>query len=85
VYIIGGILLNKYARHIEGKEAFPNYSFWTDLPSLIKVCKSYSVLWQPEHITVRYITGAMLQNVKKLSPFFSNTLKTGHPTIDWQN
>jgi len=36
VYIIGGILVNKYARHIEGKEAFPNYSFWTDLPSLIK-------------------------------------------------
>jgi len=35
VYIIGGILVNKYARHIEGKEAFPNYSFWTDLPSLI--------------------------------------------------
>jgi len=36
VYMIGGILLNKYARHIEGKEAFPNFSFWTDLPSLVK-------------------------------------------------
>ena len=37
-YIIGGILINKYAKHVDGKEAFPNYSFWADFPYLIKVC-----------------------------------------------
>jgi len=35
-YIIGGILINKYAKHVDGKEAFPNYSFWADFPYLIK-------------------------------------------------
>ena len=38
VYIICGILINKYVRHIEGKEAFPNYLFWIDFPFLVKVC-----------------------------------------------
>ncbi|KAJ7384165.1 hypothetical protein OS493_023494 [Desmophyllum pertusum] len=36
VYIMCGILLNKYARQVEGKEVFPNYSFWADFPYLIK-------------------------------------------------
>ena len=37
VYIICGILINIYIRHIEGKEAFPNYLFWVDVPFLVKV------------------------------------------------
>lgn len=37
-YVIGGILFNKYARQVEGKEVFPNYSFWADFPYLVKVC-----------------------------------------------
>lgn len=36
VYIICGILFNKYARQVEGKEVFPNYSFWADFPYLVK-------------------------------------------------
>ncbi|CAH3032886.1 unnamed protein product [Porites evermanni] len=36
VYIICGILINIYIRHIEGKEAFPNYLFWVDVPFLVK-------------------------------------------------
>lgn len=36
IYIACGILVNKYARHKEGKEVFPNYSFWADFPFLIK-------------------------------------------------
>ncbi|KAL9966511.1 hypothetical protein ACROYT_G024596 [Oculina patagonica] len=35
-YIVCGILVNKYARELEGKEVFPNYSFWADVPYLIK-------------------------------------------------
>ena len=38
VYISGGILVNVYVKHIKGKEAFPNYTFWVDLPFLVKVC-----------------------------------------------
>ena len=37
VYIICGILINIYIRHIAGKEAFPNYLFWIDFPFLVKV------------------------------------------------
>ena len=37
VYIICGILINIYIRHIAGKEAFPNYLFWVDFPFLVKV------------------------------------------------
>ncbi|CAH3175208.1 unnamed protein product [Porites lobata] len=36
VYISGGILVNVYVKHIKGKEAFPNYTFWVDLPFLVK-------------------------------------------------
>lgn len=35
-YIICGVLFNKYARQVEGKEVFPNYSFWADFPYLVK-------------------------------------------------
>ena len=37
-YIVCGILFNKYAREVEGKEVFPNYSFWADFLYLVKVC-----------------------------------------------
>ena len=37
VYIICGILINIYIRHIAGKDAFPNYLFWIDFPFLVKV------------------------------------------------
>jgi hypothetical protein len=36
-YFVGGFLFCRFARHKEGKEAIPNYEFWTDLPALIKV------------------------------------------------
>ena len=44
MYILVGILVNKYGRNIEGREVLPNYSFWTDLPNLIKVCVHHCVL-----------------------------------------
>ena len=38
VYIVGGILINKFGRHIESvPEVIPNLSFWKDLPFLFKV------------------------------------------------
>jgi len=36
VYIVGGILVNKYARKIEGSSLFPNHSFWTAFPGYVK-------------------------------------------------
>lgn len=36
VYFAGGFVFCRFARHKEGKEAIPNYEFWTDLPALIK-------------------------------------------------
>ena len=38
VYVIGGILINKYKRGVESMpEMCPNYTFWAGVPSLIKV------------------------------------------------
>lgn len=38
VYIIGGILINKYKFGLESMpEMCPNYHFWAGIPSLIKV------------------------------------------------
>lgn len=36
-YIIFGALYNKFARSREGKEVFPHYTFWIELPLLVKV------------------------------------------------
>ena len=38
VYVIGGILINKYKFGVESMpEMCPNYQFWAGIPSLIKV------------------------------------------------
>lgn len=36
VYVIGGIVINKYLRKFEGESYLPNKSFWKDFPSLVK-------------------------------------------------
>nr|XP_054767580.1 cation-dependent mannose-6-phosphate receptor-like [Lytechinus pictus]XP_054767581.1 cation-dependent mannose-6-phosphate receptor-like [Lytechinus pictus] len=36
VYIVGGILFQKFHRGATGKELIPNYAFWTDFPILVK-------------------------------------------------
>ncbi|XP_041478836.1 cation-dependent mannose-6-phosphate receptor-like [Lytechinus variegatus] len=36
VYFIGGMLVQKFGRGATGKEVIPNYTFWSDLPALIK-------------------------------------------------
>ena len=38
VYLIAGIVFNKFARHNSGKELVPNVTFWAAVPGLIKVC-----------------------------------------------
>ena len=38
VYVIGGILVNKFKMGVESMpEMCPNYQFWAGIPSLIKV------------------------------------------------
>ena len=38
MYFIIGILVNRYGRGIESMpELIPNYSFWADVPFLVKV------------------------------------------------
>ena len=38
VYLISGILIKKFKMGAEGlTEMVPNYEFWADIPSLIKV------------------------------------------------
>lgn len=37
VYIISGILFNKFYRHNTGREVVPNVTLWMALPGLIKV------------------------------------------------
>lgn len=41
-YIICGALYNKFARSREGKEVFPHYTFWIELPLLVKEGGAYS-------------------------------------------
>lgn len=36
VYIIAGVIINKFVREKSGTDLFPNKSFWVGLPSLIK-------------------------------------------------
>lgn len=36
VYLVAGVLINKFARGATGAELIPNRAFWADLPSLIK-------------------------------------------------
>lgn len=36
VYLVAGVLINKFARGATGAELIPNQAFWADLPSLIK-------------------------------------------------
>ena len=45
MYVVIGILVNRYGRGIESMpELFPNHSFWADFPFLVKVCGSSSIL-----------------------------------------
>ena len=37
VYLVAGILFNKYSKGATGKELIPNVNFWTDFPLLVKV------------------------------------------------
>lgn len=37
VYLVAGILFNKYSKGASGKELFPNVNFWIDFPFLVKV------------------------------------------------
>jgi len=36
VYLVAGILFNKYSKGATGKELIPNVNFWTDFPLLVK-------------------------------------------------
>ncbi|XP_065053220.1 uncharacterized protein LOC135682309 [Rhopilema esculentum] len=36
VYLIGGVLINKFVRHEENSELFPNKTFWKGFPVLVK-------------------------------------------------
>lgn len=38
IYLVVGVLVNKFVRGATGAELIPNRSFWAELPSLIKVC-----------------------------------------------
>ena len=40
MYVIIGVLVNRYGRGIESMpELLPNYSFWADFPFLVKVIR----------------------------------------------
>lgn len=49
VYVIGGVLINKFLLHRNGVEVFPNINFWAQLPGLVRdglrfvTCRSGSV------------------------------------------
>ena len=43
VYLVGGILYQKYRVGAEGFELIPHFWFWLSLPALVKV-KLYSVI-----------------------------------------
>jgi len=43
VYIVVGILINKFVRKPEDGTLTPNKEFWKDLPGYIKVCAFF--LW----------------------------------------
>jgi len=36
VYLVGGVLVNRYVRHKEGPDLLPNREFWIMLPGLVK-------------------------------------------------
>ena len=38
VYIVAGVLFNRFHRGASGKEVIPNVNFWMDFPLLVKVC-----------------------------------------------
>jgi hypothetical protein len=37
LYFVGGAVALRLLRGAEGREMIPNYEFWVDLPSLVKV------------------------------------------------
>lgn len=37
VYLVAGVLFNKYSKGASGKELIPNVNFWIDFPLLVKV------------------------------------------------
>ena len=44
-YMVGGIIINKYARKVEKGDEFPNKNFWKELPGYIKV-NTYKWKWK---------------------------------------
>lgn len=40
-YFIFGHLFLKYHRHLEGESSIPNYEFWKELPTNVKVSVFY--------------------------------------------
>ena len=56
VYLVGGTLLKHFLQGARGWEQIPNFSFWKDFPSLVRVivwvfllsvlsCDPVNVLW----------------------------------------
>ena len=39
MYLVAGVLFNKFNKGASGKEVIPNINFWMDFPLLVKVCK----------------------------------------------
>ena len=39
MYLVAGVLFNKFHKGASGKEVIPNVNFWMDFPLLIKACK----------------------------------------------
>ena len=37
VYIVGGVIFQRYVRGASGKEVIPNVGFWEEFPLLVKV------------------------------------------------
>ena len=70
VYLVGGIIFNKYRKGATGKEMIPNVNFWTDFPLLVKVCKvnSHAV------IDVRYFMKMPhhCSFTNRVTPFFDS-------------
>ena len=46
IYLIGGVLINKYIRKVEQGNEIPNKGFWKDLPGLIKVSYLYPKIFK---------------------------------------
>ena len=56
MYIVAGVLFNKFHRGATGKEVIPNVNFWMDFPLLVKVCG----------MTARGVCFEVSQNIGKI-------------------